>query len=88
MGLHSDSPKTLNNDLTPDMNERHQEFKRHIAAQDHCILLGMLYYDERKPTRGEYYLDLAKQHFEEAVKQARSGHTLAGSYTAASSGAH
>ena len=47
------------------------EYKRQLGVLEHCLLLGRLYYDEGKSTRGEYYLDLAKQYYKDIVEQAR-----------------
>jgi hypothetical protein len=58
------------------MTDSQKEFKRQLAVLEHCLLLGMLYYDEGKKGRGERYLLLAQQHYKAAVEQARSGNTL------------
>lgn len=58
------------------MTNSQKEFKRQLAVMEHCLLLGMLYYDEGKQKRGERYLHLAQQYYTAAVEQARTGSTL------------
>jgi hypothetical protein len=70
------APQNQRRNVTFIMTESQEEFKRQLMILEHCLLLGMLYYDEGNESRGERYLDLAKQYYQTAVEQARSGCTL------------
>ncbi len=73
---HTPAPQNQRRNVTFIMTESQEEFKRQLMIMEHCLLLGMLYYDEGNEHRGERYLQLAKQHYQTAVEQARSGCTL------------
>jgi len=53
------------------MTNSRLEYKRQLSVLEHCLLLGRLYYDEGKCNRGEFYLGLAKQYYQDIVEQAR-----------------
>jgi hypothetical protein len=65
------TPQKQNRNAIATMTTSRTEYKRQLGVLEHCLLLGRLYYDEGKSNRGEYYLDLAKQYYQEIVEEAR-----------------
>jgi hypothetical protein len=68
---HTLAPQIQNSNATTTMSTSRTEYKRQLGVLEHCLLLGRLYYDEGKSNQGEYYLNLAKQYYQEIVEEAR-----------------